>query len=157
MTAFTAAVFGGVSSIAGALLGTLWFAFFGYFDANQILNTFLENGGPLYLLLIWPAGLISIVNLGRDSILRVIAQRRQIVVPSLFTDYDLGALERRLIPCVSRSHVGLATLPMATLGSAGPRTSPIGERRLHTADNYVRQNWCAVTAVVLRPPHQRYA
>jgi branched-chain amino acid transport system permease protein len=112
--AFTAAVFGGISSIAGALLGTSWFAIFGYFDVNQIIQTFVEGGGPLYLLLIAPAGLISIVNMGRDSILRVIAQRRQIVVPSLFADYDPDALERQQIPLREpETHAGLAALPAA--------------------------------------------
>ena len=35
--------------------------------------------------------------------LRIVAQRRQIVVPSLFADYDPEALERRLIPLAEAS------------------------------------------------------
>ena len=47
----------------------------------------------------------------RDAWLRIIAQRRQIVVPSLFADYDPDALERRLIPLADpEGNSGLAAL-----------------------------------------------
>ena len=38
------------------------------------------------------------MNQVRDTVLRVVAQRRQIVVPSLFADYDPDALAPQLIP-----------------------------------------------------------
>jgi hypothetical protein len=51
------------------------------------------------------------INHMRDSVLRIIAQRRQIVVPSLFADYDPDALERRLIPLAAvLESAGLAAL-----------------------------------------------
>jgi hypothetical protein len=34
----------------------------------------------------------------RDSILRIVAQRRQLVVPALFADIDPAVLEQQLIP-----------------------------------------------------------
>ena len=47
--------------------------------------------------------------------LRIVAQRRQIVVPSLFADYDAEALERKLVPLAEPSMTdGLAVLPPAT-------------------------------------------
>jgi hypothetical protein len=52
----------------------------------------------MLLLFIAPGGLISVLVRVRDSVLRIIAQRRQIIVPSLFADLDPEALERRLIP-----------------------------------------------------------
>jgi hypothetical protein len=95
---FTAAVFGGVSTVGGALLGTFYFKVIADIAKNRaVLAVFLQRGGTLLILLAAPGGLISLVNAGRDSVLRVIAQRRQIVVPSLFADYDADAEERQLI------------------------------------------------------------
>ena len=51
----------------------------------------------------------------RDACLRIVAQRRQLVVPSLFADYDPEALERRLIPLAEASgNSGLGALPPET-------------------------------------------
>ena len=48
----------------------------------------------------------------RDACLRIVAQRRQMIVPSLFADYDPEALERRLIPLAEAStNSGLGALP----------------------------------------------
>jgi hypothetical protein len=56
--------------------------------------------------------LISLVAKLRDAGLRIVAQRRQMVVPSLFADYDPDALERRLIPLAEASgNSGLGALP----------------------------------------------
>jgi branched-chain amino acid transport system permease protein len=110
--AFVIAVFGGVGSVAGALLGTGWFAFIRYFGVSGLLATFATGGGPLFLVFAAPGGLISVVNGIRDSFLRVVAQRRQIIVPSLFADYDPDALEHRLIPLAeAEPTAGLAALP----------------------------------------------
>ncbi len=95
---FVTAVFGGVGSATGALLGSSYFALVAYFFSNALFLALVVSGGALYLLVAFPGGLISVVNAARDSVLRVVAQRRQIVVPSLFADLDADALERRLIP-----------------------------------------------------------
>ena len=110
---FVQAVFGGVSSGGGALLGSAYFVLVEQFlGSNPILSAFLFSGGPLLVIFLAPGGLISLVNRARDSVLRIIAQRRQIVVPSLFADYDADALERRLIPLSDASTTsGLAALP----------------------------------------------
>jgi branched-chain amino acid transport system permease protein len=95
---FTAAVFGGVSTVGGALLGSAYFKIIADLAKTKpLLGVFLQRGGTLFILFAAPGGLISLVNAGRDSVLRVIAQRRQIVVPSLFADYDADAEERQLI------------------------------------------------------------
>lgn len=113
---FTAAVFGGVSSVSGALLGTAYFKIIGDFaKTHAVLGVFLQRGGTLFILLAAPGGLISLVNAGRDSVLRVIAQRRQIVVPSLFADYDADADSRQLILLGdSDATSGLGALPVGT-------------------------------------------
>ena len=95
---FTQAIFGGVSSPAGALLGSAFFRISQDLINSQVVLSLLTGGVPLVLLFVAPGGLISLVNQARDSALRIVAQRRQIIVPSLFADYDPDALERQLIP-----------------------------------------------------------
>lgn len=110
---FVQAVFGGVSSGAGALLGSAYFVLVGEFlGSNQIVGAFFSAGGPLLILFLAPGGLISLINQLRDTFLRVVAQRRQIVVPSLFADYDPDALARRLVPLADPNPTsGLSALP----------------------------------------------
>jgi branched-chain amino acid transport system permease protein len=96
-------VFGGIGSPLGAILGSLFqFSLKQLSTTNDVLRLLvgaLQNGGgTMILIFIAPGGLISLVMRLRDSVLRIIAQRRQIVVPSLFADYDPEALERRLVP-----------------------------------------------------------
>jgi branched-chain amino acid transport system permease protein len=109
---FIAAVFGGVSSVAGALLGTAFFRGVQDLVPSFIVQQVLQNGGTLLILLFVPAGLIGLVNQARDSLLRIVAQRRQIVVPSLFADYDPEAMANRLAPLSpADDNSGLAVLP----------------------------------------------
>lgn len=113
---FLYAVFGGVSSVPGALIGSIYYNLTTYFSFNNaIAQTIFQNSGQVFVLLllfIAPGGLISLINAVRDSALRIVAQRRRIVVPSLFADYDPEALEKRLIPLGPPSDLdGLAALP----------------------------------------------
>ena len=111
--AFVMAVFGGVGSTAGALLGTAYVNLLDYFSVKGLFGVFATYGGPVFLVFAAPAGLISLVNAARNSVLRVVAQRRQIVVPSLFADIDPDALERRLVPLAEPAETaGLAALPL---------------------------------------------
>ena len=96
---FVMVVVGGVGSVWGALLGSL------YVNGAQFLLTDLPELAPIFgsasaliLLYIQPGGLIAIFARARDAILRIIAQRNQLVVPSLFADMDPEALHLRLIP-----------------------------------------------------------
>ncbi len=109
---FTAAIFGGIGSAMGAVLGTAFFQFVQYFGVTGLVGTFLQNGGPLIIIFAAPAGLISIVNMLRDSGLRVVAQRRHLYVPSLFAGYDPDSDGERLVPMADpEPTAGLAALP----------------------------------------------
>jgi branched-chain amino acid transport system permease protein len=110
---FVAAVIGGVSSPVGALLGAAYFVLsLQLLTGNDILRTFFQSGGPLLILFAAPGGFVSVINRTRDAGLRIIAQRRRIVVPSLFADYDPDTLERQLIPLAEPDLLsGLSALP----------------------------------------------
>jgi branched-chain amino acid transport system permease protein len=109
---FIQAIFGGVGSAAGALLGSAFFQVSQDLVNNQIILSLMTGGLPLVLLFVAPGGLISLINSLRDSLLRIVAQRRQIVVPSLFADYDTEALERQLITLGDpQTGQGLSVLP----------------------------------------------
>ncbi len=109
---FVLAVLGGIGSVNGALLGSLYFNATRYFVTNPLFAGFLGAGGTLLLLYAAPGGLVSVVAQMRDAVLRVVAQRRQMIVPSLFADYDPDVLARRLIPLAEpATGSGLAALP----------------------------------------------
>ena len=109
---FMVAVLGGIGSVNGALLGAFYINLTRYFIHAPLLAGFVGPGGTLLLLYVSPGGLVSLLAKLRDACLRIVAQRRQLVVPSLFADYDLEALERRLIPLAEASDSsGLAALP----------------------------------------------
>ena len=95
---FLLTVLGGVSSIAGAILGSGAFNVLDYFFAGNPIVQFIQPFSVLLVLYAAPGGVASVLTGVRDEWLRVVAQRRQIVVPSLFADYDADALERRLVP-----------------------------------------------------------
>jgi branched-chain amino acid transport system permease protein len=113
INAFVQAVVGGVSSPIGALLGTTYFTLSNNFlGGNVIFALIVQAGGPAVILFLAPGGLVSLLNSMRDSVLRVIAQRRRIVVPSLFADYDPELLARQLIPLGEPDPLnGLGALP----------------------------------------------
>ena len=114
VNAFVAAVVGGVSSPLGALLGSAYFTLTqSFLGGNGSCRSILQAGGPAVILFLAPGGLVSLINAARDSVLRIVAQRRRIVVPSLFADYDPDLLARQLIPLSEPDPLsGLAALPL---------------------------------------------
>ena len=128
---FVLAVLGGIGSVNGALLGSLYFNVTRYFITSALFAGIVGSGGTLLLLYVAPGGLVSLVAKFRDACLRIVAQRRQMVVPSLFADYDPDALERRLIPLAEASgNSGLGALPGRRPLQPGLRPLP-GPRRPH--------------------------
>jgi branched-chain amino acid transport system permease protein len=93
---FVLVVIGGVSSVFGAFLGALYFVAAGILFPSfaQLTQGIL---GLMFLMFI-PGGLTQVVFGFRDAILRVVAMRQHIIVPSLFADYSPEAWEKRLAP-----------------------------------------------------------
>jgi branched-chain amino acid transport system permease protein len=109
---FVAVMVGGVSSVVGALLGITYLSAARFFFGNNYYVGLLISLGPLVVLFISPAGLLGLLVQLRDGVLRIVAQRRGLVVPSLFADYDPDALERQLIPLREPdAQSGLSAIP----------------------------------------------
>jgi branched-chain amino acid transport system permease protein len=82
----TIVVIGGVTSLPGAVLGTLWIGALRYGDFKPSFQLLASGVGVLVLLWLFPGGLAQIFYGVRDAGLRWIAERRGIVVPSLVAD-----------------------------------------------------------------------
>lgn len=110
---FIFAIIGGVSSVTGALLGSALQSAVQLFPfSDPTLAFFLTPQFALLIILyIIPGGLAGLAYSLRDSIFRIVATRRQIVVPSLMADYDPMVAERQLIPLAE--HPQEATVPTA--------------------------------------------
>jgi branched-chain amino acid transport system permease protein len=90
---FSYAVIGGLTSIAGAISGVFFFRILDFVLAKQfsgqvvsIIRYTLSGAGLLWILYFLPGGLWQFVQQRRDAILRRIAERRGIEVPSLVAD-----------------------------------------------------------------------
>lgn len=128
---FMLAVIGGISSIPGVILGALVFNVQTFFLSGNVVFGAIQPFMALLLLVFEPAGLIAVFNRVRDAVLRIVAQRRQLIVPSLFADVDPEALHARLVPLApSPDAGGLSALPTSAryvlptdlyAGAAGPR------------------------------------
>jgi branched-chain amino acid transport system permease protein len=102
---FIMTVVGGIGSVAGALLGATFVEGIQYFrnlfpeSIRNVLGFITGPVGVILVLMVVRGGIAQAVYTGRDSILRWIAERRGIVVPSLVADkrveeqVELGAFE----------------------------------------------------------------
>jgi branched-chain amino acid transport system permease protein len=82
---FTMVVIGGLGSVPGAVLGAVY-----VYGVQYLLpagwSVFATGAGIVVLLMFLPGGLGEIVFRARDRVLRLIADRRGLVVPSLNAD-----------------------------------------------------------------------
>jgi len=95
---FIYTLLGGVSSVAGGLIGAAILELIVYFLSTNVVLSYLAAVLPLILLYLAPSGLLAVFTNARDSVLRIIAHRRQLIVPSLQPEVDAEALEQRLLP-----------------------------------------------------------
>lgn len=109
---FLYAVVGGIGSVSGALLGAAFYAAAQILGGNQIATFFFGPLGVLFILYGAPGGLASMAFGLRDSILRIVAQRRRLVVPSLFADVDPEVVAQQVAPLAETlPNTGLSALP----------------------------------------------
>jgi branched-chain amino acid transport system permease protein len=86
ITVFSTAVIGGLGSITGALIGVLLFKYLETLTSLGDLRLALNGAGLLVVLYLLPGGLGQIVYSVRDRYLVRVANRRDILVPSLVAD-----------------------------------------------------------------------
>jgi branched-chain amino acid transport system permease protein len=79
-------VIGGVTSLPGAMLGTLYIGVLRYGGVSEQYQALASGVGVLLLLYFLPGGLAQAMYGARDNFLRRVAQRRGIAVPSLIAD-----------------------------------------------------------------------
>jgi branched-chain amino acid transport system permease protein len=90
--AFTTVVIGGLGSVPGALLGSIFIQGVDYFRSSfpagirPILGITTSGVGLVFVLLFLPGGFSQLYYAQRDRMLRLIANRRGIAVPSLISD-----------------------------------------------------------------------
>ena len=82
---FTMVVIGGLGSLSGAVLGAVY-----VYGVQYLLppgwSLLATGAGIVALLMFFPGGLGDLVYRGRDALLRLIAVRRGLLVPSLLAD-----------------------------------------------------------------------
>ena len=93
---FAVVVIGGAGAIIGGLLGATYLTFLKYSSLTRLLLTqFLLSGvGLLFILLVLRNGLSGLLYDIRDGLLRRIATRKGIVVPSLLADVRVDDTSR---------------------------------------------------------------
>jgi len=113
----TMVVLGGVTSLPGAMLGTLFIGMLKYGGLNPATQTLASGLGVLLVLYVLPGGVAQIYYGARDAILRQIAARRGILVPSLIADAREDAQSTEVDADALRSAAEAPTLVAA--GSTG--------------------------------------
>ena len=88
LTAFLYAVVGGLTSLPGAVLGTIAFSALRYAGGPN-LSILASGVGVSIVLLVFPGGLAQAAQRSRDGALRWLAERHGLHVPSLVADSRL--------------------------------------------------------------------
>jgi len=111
ITMFLIAVIGGMGSIAGPLIGGTYYFLIHTFGNNDLVALFATGIGVIILLLFLPGGLSEGVYGVRDALLRRVAERYRIDVPSLIEDRGARVGERASIAPKQRSGGGRIHVP----------------------------------------------
>ena len=83
-------VIGGLGSVAGVLIGVLTFKYIESITALGSFHLVISGAALLWVLQVLPGGLGQVVYGVRDRLLRMVADRRGIIVPSLVADKRSG-------------------------------------------------------------------
>lgn len=95
VTIFIFTVLGGFGSIAGPILGFTYYGIVSIFSTNPTVLQLASGVGGLALIMLAPGGLAELAHRLRDTMLRRIAKRHRIVVPSLIADRERTDADRR--------------------------------------------------------------
>ena len=110
LSVFLITVIGGLGSIPGAILGAIYIKGTQYLLAGPY--AFLASGlGVLALLLVLPQGLGALLYRLRDAGLRLLADRRGIVVPSLLADVRVVEPDDDDVIGITDADIDLLTAP----------------------------------------------
>ena len=106
LTVFSMAVIGGLVSIPGALFGSAYLTILEYSPLTRVPETrlFASGAGVLFILLLLPGGLGGLMYSVRDSLLRFVARRRNIIVPSLLADVRVLEEGETATPLTTAQH-----------------------------------------------------
>ena len=83
---FSTAVIGGLGSLTGAITGVLFFQYLSTITALGDIRPLISGAGLLVVLLVFPGGIAQLAASVRDRYLRIVAERHDILVPSLVAD-----------------------------------------------------------------------
>jgi branched-chain amino acid transport system permease protein len=109
---FTMTIIGGLGSVSGPILGALYTGLMLIFGASDVVRLFLIGFGGLAVVLLVPGGISQIVFGTRDALLRRVAKRNRLIVPSLVADSKGDRADGR--PAIApklRAGGGLAFVP----------------------------------------------
>ena len=110
MTIFGYSVIGGLSSVTGVLLGVLIFKYLESITAFGTYHLAISGAALLWVLQVLPGGFGQVVYDIRDRLLRVVADRRGIIVPSLVADKRAAASTQQddLLSAIASGQAGRA-------------------------------------------------
>ena len=113
VTIFLVTIIGGLGAVSGPLIGALYYGAIQIWGGNPIVSAVASGLGGLVLLYTFPGGLAQMVFDTRDAVLRWIARRNNIVVPSLLADVrvDLRGRARAIIAPKVRRGGGKVFVP----------------------------------------------
>lgn len=147
LAVFTMVVIGGLGSLGGALIGALYVRGIDYFLPPEV--GFLAGGiGVVVVLWLAPAGLGAVLHQARDGVLRWVARRRRIVVPSLLADaadFEAADRRRRLVAEVTMEAVMDSAAAAAAAGAAGAAGGSGGTSLVSTGDSSNPRRTAAAT------------
>ena len=107
---FIGVVVGGVASLSGAVLAAIYFGvLIGYLLPRSFVGL-AQAISVIGVLILFPGGLTQLLYGARDAILRIVALRNRVIVPSLFGDTEVLDWEQRRAPLAPSSRGGLAVL-----------------------------------------------
>jgi len=110
MTVFGYSVIGGLGSVTGVLLGVLIFKYLESITAFGTYHLAISGAALLWVLQVLPGGFGQVVYDVRDRLLRVVADRRGILVPSLVADKRSatgGGQQDDLLSAIAAGEAGL--------------------------------------------------